>query len=63
MDISQDEKPMSTFKGSVGVGKTVKQMGDFMHLFDSKHQAGQASEQEEAHLEGKGAWQPDRDVG
>lgn len=57
MDISQAEKPL--FKGSVGGGETMKQVGD---LFDSKHQAGQASEQEEIHLEEKGAWHPNRDV-
>lgn len=62
MDVSQAKKPMLVFKGSVGVGEIVKQVGDSMHLFDSIHQAGQASEQEETHLEGKGAWHPDRDV-
>lgn len=45
---------MLIFKGSVGVGETVKQVDGFMLLFDSKHQAGQASEQEETYLEGKG---------
>lgn len=37
MDISQAGKPMLTFKRSVGVGETMKQVDDFMHLFDSKH--------------------------
>lgn len=63
MDIGQAEKPMLVFKGSVGVGETVKQVGDLMPLFDSKHQAGQASEQEETHLERKRAWHSDGDVG
>lgn len=40
----------------------MKQVGDLMHLFDSKHQAEQASEQEETHLEGKEGWHPNRDV-
>lgn len=43
MDISRAEKPMLIFKGSVSVGVIVKQVGDCMHLFASKHQAGQVS--------------------
>lgn len=49
MRVSQAEKPMLIFKGSVGVGEIVKQVGESMHLFDSKRQTGQASEQEETH--------------
>lgn len=40
LDISQAEKPLLVFKGPVSVGVIVK----WVHLFASKHQAGQASE-------------------
>lgn len=46
----------------MGGGETVEQVGDLMPLFDNKHQAEQASEQEETRLEGKEAWQPNRDA-